>query len=114
MDEHLANGPGQAFVHGETLPFPVAGCAESLQLSDYLAPRFSLPLPDPFHKIFPAEFVPVFSFRSKLSLHDILCGYSSMVSPWHPKNVKSAHSFPPAKNILQCIIEGMAHVQDPG
>jgi hypothetical protein len=49
-----------------------------------------------------------------LSFHDSLSRDSGMVSAGQPKNFLSQHSRPTRQNILESVVQDVAHRQDPG
>ncbi len=98
--EDLAHRPGQARVHGEALPAPVAGAAQALQLGDDLPAGLSLPLPDPLDKGLPAQGVAVFAFRGQLALHHVLGGDAGVVGAGHPQGVEAVHALEADQDVL--------------
>ena len=112
--EDLAHRFGEASVHGEALPAPVAGAAQALELGDDLPAGFGLPLPDPLDKGVPAQGVAVLAFRGQLPFHHVLGGDAGMVGAGHPEGVEAVHALEPDQDILQGIVEGVAHMQDAG
>ena len=115
LHEHLEHGLRQALVHGEALARPVAGGAKPLQLVDDGPAGFGLPLPDALEKRLAAHVAAtrLLAFR-ELALDDHLRGDARVVGARLPEHVLAAHAFEPAKDILQGIVERVAHVQVAG
>ena len=115
LDEHLAHGRAQSLVHGEAFARPVAGGAEPLQLVDDRAARLRLPRPDPFEKFRAAQgaTIGLLAFR-ELALDDHLRRDAGMVGARLPQHVLAAHALEAGENVLQRIVERMAHVQVAG
>ena len=107
-------GPGKALIHGKPLSTPVTGTSQPFQLGDNHATEFFPPLPDQFNKSFPTNLVTISSPRGKVFFHHILGSYTRVVRAGLPQDTIPFHPFVSAQNILEGIIEGMAHVQASG
>ena len=115
LDEGLEHGLGRAVVHGETLARPVAGGAETFELVDDGAARFGFPRPDFFQKSLAAEIAAARLLgRGELALHHHLRRYAGMVGSRLPQHVLAAHALVAAQDVLQGIVERMAHMQRAG
>jgi hypothetical protein len=57
--------------------------------------------------------MPVCSFSGQVLFNNILSGYTRMVGAGLPQNVAAFHSFVPAEDILEGVIQGVSHVQGP-
>ncbi len=112
LDEHLADGPGQAFVHGEPLPVPVAGGAQMLELVDDGAAVFLAPFPDPFDEFLPAQGVAIRSLFRQLPLHHVLGGDAGVVGAGHPEHPETPQPLVAAEGVLEGVVQGMAHVEN--
>jgi len=54
------------------------------------------------------------AFGGQLPLHHVLGGDAGVVGARHPEGVKAVHPFVADQDVLQGVVEGMAHVQHPG
>ena len=112
--EHLLYRFGTPFIHGKTFSRPVAGGTHLLQLLDDPSAILFLPFPSPLQKGFPADLLfgdSLFAHR----LHNLGLGSDgSMVGARHPKGVIPLHPAPTDQDILQRIVQRMAHMQLPG
>ena len=115
FDEHLHDRARQALVHGETFARPVAGGAEPLQLVDDDAAAFGLPLPDPFEEFGAAHVATarLLPFH-QLPLDHHLGRNAGVVGAGLPQHVAAAHPLETAENVLQRVVERVAHVQRAG
>ena len=105
LNEHLAHGAREAFVHGEALARPVAGGAKPLQLLGDRAARFRLPRPHLFEEFFATER----AASGLLALHELpldhhLGGDAGMVHAGLPEHVAAAHALETAEHILERIV----------
>ena len=112
--EHLDDRAGQALVHGEALARPVAGSAEPLQLVDDHAAGFGLPLPDPADELLAADLAAMDLALHELPLDDHLGGDAGMIHARLPEHVLAAHALEADQDVLQRIVERMAHMQRAG
>ena len=112
--EHLAHRLGQALVHGEALPAPVAGSAQALELVYDLAAVLGPPFPHPINKGLPAQVVAGLAFGSQLALHHVLGGDARVVGSRHPQHLVAQHALVAAHDVLHGVVERVAHVQLPG
>ncbi len=113
-DENLDHRPGQALVHGEALARPVAGSAEPLQLVEDHTAGFGLPLPDLIDELLTAEIAAMDLLFHKLALDHHLGGDAGMVHARLPKHVLAAHALEADHDVLQRVVERVAHVQRAG
>ena len=93
---------------------PVAGDAEGAQLVQDRVTRFLLPLPDPFDKLFPPQLRAAGAALGQLAFDDVLRRDPGMIGPWHPQDAKAVHALVTAQDVLEGVIERMAHVQRSG
>ena len=115
FDEHFHHRARQALVHGEALARPVAGGAEPLELADDGAAGFRLPFPHPLDEGLAAHV----AAAGLLALHQLaldhgLGGDAGMIGARLPQHVLAAHALEAAQNVLQRIVERVAHVQRAG
>ena len=112
LDEHLEHGARQPLVHGEALARPVAGGAEALQLVDDRAAALRLPRPDPLDECLAAHLAPARLLPlHQLALDHHLRGDAGMVGARLPQHVPAAHALEAAQDVLQRVVERMAHMQ---
>ena len=112
LHEDLEDGLGQALVHGEAFAAPVAGGAEALQLVDDGSAALGLPGPDALEEGLAAH-LPAARLLAlhELTLDDHLGRNARMVRARLPEHILAAHALEPAQDVLQRVVEGVAHVQ---
>ena len=112
LDEHLHDRARQALVHGEALARPVAGRAEPLQLVDDDAAALGLPLPDPLEEFGAAHVAAarLLPFH-QLPLDHHLGRDAGVIGAGLPQHVAAAHPLEAAEDVLQRVVERVAHVQ---
>ena len=113
--EHLANSLRAALVHREALTLPVAGNAQMLQLVNDAVAILLLPFPNAFQELFTAQVIAslaLFFFDNLFNLN--LCCQTGMVIAGHPQSVVAHHAVPANQDILQSVIQRMAHMQLTG
>ena len=111
-DEDFADGAGAGIVHGEALAAPVAGRSEAADLFFDAAAVLFLPGPDAFQEFFTADVVAglAFFFGQLLFDFDLGCN-TGVVRAGDPGNVIAFHAFEADEDILQGIVQGVAHVE---
>ena len=115
LDEDLGHRAREALVKREPLAAPVAGGAETLELGDDRAARLRLPRPDALHEGLAAERAPV----GLLTLHELALDHhlgrdAGVVDARLPQHVAPVHAPIATKDVLQRVVERMAHVQIAG
>ncbi len=101
--------------HGEGIARPVTGRTEALQLINDRIAVLRLPLPDLAEEILAAHIrAAQVALRLQLLLDLQLRGDPRMVLPRLPQRVKAAHPVPTGEDILQRVVERMAHMQRAG
>jgi hypothetical protein len=113
-DEHLADGLGEALVHGEALPGPVHRVAEALHLAEDAATGLGLPAPDPLDERLTAEVEAGLALLGQLALDDVLGGDAGVVHARQPQHLEAAHPVQPRQVVLDGVVEGVADVQRAG
>src|SRR5690349_6087664 len=93
---------------------PVAGNTERLELMQNRVAGFLLPLPNSLDKFRPPELGPADFLLRQLAFNDVLRGDARMIRARHPEHAKSVHAFVSAENVLERVVERMAHVQRAG
>ncbi len=113
LHKHIRHGPVAALIHGKSFPVPVAGGTQLLQLGNNAPAVFFFPVPGPFQKLLPSQFMLVYAlgFQGLRDLH--LSGNGGVIRARLPQGVKSLHPLKTDNNILHGIVQGMAHVQLP-
>ncbi len=115
LDEGLQHGLRRAGVHGEALPRPVAGGAEALELVDDGAAGFRLPGPDLFQERLAAEVAAArLAGGGEAPLDHHLGGDAGMVRARLPQHILAAHALEAAEDVLQGVVERVAHVERAG
>ena len=112
--KHFFYGGGAALVHGEAFPLPVTAGTDGFELADDAVAVGFFPIPSAFEEPFSAEHIlgqPFLAHR----LHHLGFGCNGgVVGAGHPQGFVSLHAAPTHQNILQCIIQSMAHMQLSG
>ena len=113
--ENLANSLGATLVHSKALTLPVAGNAQVLQLVDDTVAVLLLPFPNAFQELFAAQVITSLAFLFFDNLFNLNLGCQAcMVIAGHPQGVVAHHAVPADQDILQGIIQRMAHMQLTG
>ena len=111
-DEDFADGAGTGIIHGEALAAPVAGRTEAADLFFDAAAVLFLPGPDAFEKFFTADVIAALAFFLGQLLFDLyLRSDAGMVCARDPGDVIAFHALEADEDILQGIVQGMAHVK---
>ena len=100
--------------HGERLARPVAGCAQALELADDIAARFRFLVPDEADEFLAAHIGAAAIGFGQFAFDHHLGGDARMVGAGLPERVMAAHPVPADQDILQRVVEGMAHMQRAG
>ena len=113
--KYLADRLGAALVHGEALAVPVAGGAELFELADNAAAELVLPRPDALQELLTAEVVTgqALLLAEVLLYFDLGCD-TGVVGARHPQCLISLHALGANEDILQGLVECVAHVQLAG
>ena len=114
LHKYLAHGQRKTLIHGEPLPVPVAGCAQAFELIDDGTAVFFTPLPDGLYEFFPAQLMAIGTLFGQFFFDNVLGRDSGVVRSRHPKNIVSLEPPVAAEDILHAVIQGMAHMEDPG
>ena len=110
--EDLRHGLGEALVHGEALALPIGGVAEHPLLVDDGAAVLLLPLPHAVDEGLAAEVLAALALLAQGLFHHVLRGDAGVVGAGHPAGVVAAHPVPPHQDVLDGLVQRMAHVQD--
>ena len=115
VDEHLADRLGAALVHREALALPVAGRAELFQLADDAVAVFVLPVPDALKELLAAEVVTGQALLlAEVFLYLDLGRDARVVGAGHPQGLVALHTLGADQDVLQGLVERMAHVELAG
>ena len=107
----LAHGAGESLVHCEPLALPVARSAQVVKLADDGSAALGLPLPDALDEFLTPQRFARLILLGELALHHVLGGDARVVGAGHPADAQAAHPFPADEDILQGIVQGVAHVE---
>ena len=112
LDEDLQHGLREPLVHGEALARPVARSAEPLELLGDGAAGLGLPGPDLLEEFLAADLAAV----RLLPLHHLPLDHhlrrdAGVIGAGLPEHVASAHPLEAAEDVLQRVVERVAHVQ---
>ena len=110
--EDLRHGGGEAFIHGEALALPVGRVAEHALLVDDGAAVLLLPLPHAVDEGLAAEVLTALALLAQGLLHHVLRGDARVVRARHPADVVAAHPVPPHQDVLDGLVQRVAHMQD--
>ena len=114
-NEDFQHRPGKPFVHGEAFARPVAGGTKPFQLVEDQPAGLVLPFPDAIDKGVAAHFAAarLLAF-GELTLDDHLRGNAGMVHARLPQNVLATHALEADEDVLQRVVERVAHMQRAG
>ena len=112
LRKDLGDGLGAALVQRDALALPVRGVAEHTLLMDNRAAILLLPLPNALYKRFAPEILAAFTLLAERLLHHILRSDAGVVRAWKPERILALHTAPPDKNILNRLVERVAHVKN--
>ncbi len=114
LHEYPAHGARKPFVHGEPFAVPVARGAELLELARNHGVVGFLPLPDLFDEGVATQVVSRLLLSGKFTLHNVLRGDARMIGARHPERLEPRHPLVPGEDVLQRVVQRMAHVQHAG
>ena len=101
--------------HGKGFAVPIGAGAQTLQLANNRAAGFDLLLPDARQELVPPHVTARrLAILRHLALGHHLRGDPCVVGAGLPQRVIPFHPVPAHQNILQRVVEGMAHVQAAG
>ena len=111
-NEYFADGTRAYIVHGKPFTAPIAGRTEASDLLFNTAAVFFFPRPNAFQKFFTPYIITCFPFFfSKLFFHlDLRCD-PRMIRTGDPDHVIAFHPFKTHEDILERIVERMAHMK---
>ena len=112
LREHLRHGLRAAFVEREALALPVRRVAEHALLVDDRAAVLPLPLPHALDERLAPEVLAALALLLERLLDDVLRRDARVVRPRQPQRVEAAHPAPAHEDVLDRLVERVAHVQD--
>ena len=113
--EHLGHRLRQTLVEGEALAAPVAAGAQPLELADDGAARLGFPFPDALEERLAPHGAAVRQLAlGELALDHHLRGDAGVIRAGLPEHVLALHAPVAAQDVLQRVVERMAHVQVAG
>ena len=112
--EHLHHGFVVGRVHRETGAAPVAGRAEFFELFEDDAAVFLFPLEGMFEKPLPAHGFLAQALLLQHGYHPRLGGDGGVVGAGHPEGFPAFHARLPDEDVLNRVVEHVAHVQHAG
>ncbi len=112
--ECLADRFGKPLVHSEALMAPVTGGSDGLDLLADDVVVLLLDGPGTLQELLTSQILAAQPLFGKHTLDDVLRGDTGMVGSRHPQGALSAHAPVPDEDVLQGIVQGVAHVQDTG
>ena len=114
IDEGRLNGVCAALVHGEAKSVPVGTGADLVELVDDSGLVLLLPLPGLLQEALTTELVLIDALLLQL-IRDLYLGCNrGMITARLPQCLIALHTLPADQGVLQCVVEGMAHVQLTG
>ena len=111
LHEHLADGLGQALVHGEAFAGPVHGIAEHTDLVEDAVAVVLFPLPHAFDEGFASEVVAALAFLGEGAFHHILGGDARVVGTGQPEHLLALLAGVAAEHVDERVVQGVADVQ---
>ncbi len=111
LREHLRDGARAALVEREALTLPVCRVAEHALLVDNRPAILLLPLPDALEELLAPEVLAALPLLLERLLYDVLRRDARVVGAGEPQRVPALHAAPPDQDVLDRLVERMAHVQ---
>ena len=111
VDEDADDAFVARVVHSEGGAVPVARGTEPTQLLEYDAAVLLFPLPSVFHELIAGEAALIDAAVGQHLDHLGLGGYRGVVSAWHPASVLPLHTGAADEDILDGVVEHVAHVE---
>ncbi len=111
VDEHLDDTLRSRRVHRERRAVPVARSTQTAQLLQYDATMLVGPVPGMLEELLTGQVVLLDALFSQTLHHLGLGGYRRMVGTGHPAGILALHPCTTHKDILNCIVEHVTHVE---
>ena len=93
---------------------PVATTAEFAELVHNRAAILLAPFPDTFHEGLTTEVATCLAFFLEGLFDNVLGGDARMVGSRNPQHIAALHTPPTHEDVLDRVVQGMAHVKDSG
>ena len=114
-EECFADGFGAGFVHRKTLAVPVAGAAHRVELVGDTGFVFVFPGLDFFNEFITLKVGAAFAFFGQDAFfNDGLGGDAGVVGAGHPEGVAALHAMVANEDVLDGVVQSVAHVQSTG
>ncbi len=110
-NENFSDRARADVIHGETFTLPVAGGAQTADLQADAVAVFLLPLPYAIQEFLAAQVVLVQTFFGDFFFYLDLGSNAGVVFAWEPQHIEALHSLVTDQDILQGIVQCVAHVQ---
>ena len=110
-DKNLTDSLGTALVHSKTLSIPIQRGTQGTKLAHNTAAKLFLPIPNSLQELLSAQFIAIGAFCPQSTLYLGLSSYTSMVTTRHPQGIVALHTAPANQNILQSVVQCMAHME---
>ena len=115
IDKNPQDGADITIIEGITLPRPIAGTAQTLELFDNNSTMFVLPIHDSAKEFLPAQIMARFFLRlSQMFFNRSLSAHAGVIGPGQPEHFKPVHPGPSGQHILDRVIQNMTKRQDAG
>ena len=112
INEGIDDSIGKVGIHSELGPVPVAGCAELAELAENDSAVLLLPLPGIFEELLAGQIFLIDTLSLKPGDNLALCRNGGVVRTRNPAGILAVHPGLPDKNIIQRIVEHVAHMKD--
>ena len=112
LSKDLRDGLRATLVERKALARPVGRIAEHTLLMDDRSAVLLLPFPDALDECLAPEILTALTLLAERLLDDVLSRDAGMVGTGEPKRILTLHTAPPDENILNRLIERMAHVKN--
>ena len=112
LSKDLRDSFRATLVERKALTRPVCRVSEHTLLMNDRSAILLLPLPDAIQESLAAKILATLAFFLKSLFYDILRGNAGVVCAREPEGVLSLHSAPPYENILNRLVERVAHVEN--
>ena len=113
-DKDLPHRLGKPLVQSKALPAPVHAVAQFSLLAGDDFVVLPLYLPGALKELLPPQIPAGKPLGLQAALHHVLGGDSGMVGSGNPQHIVPPHAVVANHNVLQGIVEAMAHVEDTG
>ena len=114
VDKHLGDGAAALLVHGEGGAVPVARCAQLAQLLQDDAAVLVGPLPGVLKELLAGQVGLLDSLRGEFGYNFCLGRDGGVVGAGHPEGVLAHHAGAAHEDVLDGVVEHVAHVQHAG